>query len=42
MVWVSANWQNSRGQTGPASAAMGINLPASRALPVVDRLRVAA
>lgn len=41
-VWVTANWYNERGQTGPASSPISINLPASVALPRETELKIAA
>ena len=41
-AWVTANWYNEKGQTGPASAVARIDLPAARVLPQERKMKLAA
>ena len=41
-AWVTANWYNEKGQTGPAGAVVRIDLPAVRVLPQDRKMKLAA
>jgi hypothetical protein len=41
-VWITANWYNEKGQTGPACSPVSINLPAATVLPLGENLKIAA
>jgi len=42
IVWITAFWQNAKDESGPASAAISVSLPATGALPKTEKLKIAA